>query len=332
MNITFYSAKHYDQEVFTRVNEDFGYQLSFVEPQLNAHSVELSSESTVVCAFVNDVLDQEVLRRLSEQGVGLLALRCAGFDNVDLEAAKHYKIQVVRVGAYSPHAVAEHALGLMLALNRHLIEANARVHQSNFAIDGLLGFDFAGKTMGVIGTGKIGAIVARITQAMGMEVLAYDPIKNPACEQAGIKYVDFDTLLSQADVVSLHCPLNEHTHHLIDAQALEKMQSSAMLINTSRGGIIDTCALVAALESAQIGYVGLDVYENEQGVFFEDLSCTGMQDSLLKKLLSFDNVLLTAHQGFFTQNALENIATTTFKNIQLFAQNKPLLKDSCLNP
>ncbi len=332
MNITFYSAKHYDQEVFTRVNEDFGYQLNFVEPQLNADSVELSSESTVVCAFVNDVLDQEVLRRLSEQGVGLLALRCAGFDNVDLEAAKRHNIQVVRVGAYSPHAVAEHALGLMLALNRHLVEANARVHQSNFAIDGLLGFDFAGKTMGVIGTGKIGSILANITQAMGMKVIAHDPIKNPTCEQAGIKYVDFDTLLSQADVVSLHCPLNEHTHHLIDAQALEKMQSSTMLINTSRGAIIDTCALVVALESAQIGYVGLDVYENEQGVFFEDLSCTGMQDSLLEKLLSFDNVLLTAHQGFFTQNALENIATTTFKNIQLFAQNKPLLKDSCLNP
>lgn len=325
MKVIVYSSKPYDQDFLTSRNQSYQHELLFVEQGLSLETVHLAQGYSAVCAFVNDQLDRQVLSQLSQYQVRLVALRCAGFDNVDLEVAKALDIQVVRVGAYSPNAVAEHALALMLALNRKTHLAYQRIQQQrNFSIDGLLGFDLAGKTLGVIGTGKIGAILAKTTLAMGMEVLAYDPLKNPACEQLGVNYVALHTLLSQADVISLHCPLNEHTHHLIDAQALSTMKPSVMLINTSRGAVIDTCAVLDALEQKRIAYLGLDVYENEQGVFFEDLSCTHTADELLERLLALDNVLVTSHQGFFTQEALSNISDTTLKNIQRFEMGETI--------
>lgn len=324
MEIIFYSAKRYDNEYFNLSNEKYQHKLRFVEDRLTPETVDLIKQESVVCAFVNDVLDQEVLSLLAQRGVKLVALRCAGFDNVDLNAAKKHNIKVIRVGSYSPNSVAEHALCLMLALNRKVYESYNRVKDGNFSIDGLLGFDFSGKTIGIIGTGKIGLILSRITQAMGMRVIAYDLVKNPECEKLDVEYVDIDTVFAQSDVISLHCSLNKSTKHFIDASALNKMKGSVMLINTSRGAVIDTCAAVEALKSKKIGYLGMDVYENEQGLFFEDLSCQTIEDSVFNSLLSFPNVLITSHQGFFTKNALENIANTTLENIQKFEQGVDL--------
>ena len=327
MEIIFYSTKRYDKECFNLLNEKYHHKLRFVEDRLTPETVDLIKQEFVVCAFVNDVLDQTVLSLLAQRGVKLIALRCAGFDNVDLNAAKQYNIKVIRVGSYSPNSVAEHALCLMLALNRKVYTSYNRVKSGNFSIDGLLGFDFSGKTIGIIGTGKIGSILSQTTQAMGMRVIAYDPIKNPECEKLGVEYVDIDTVFSQSDVISLHCPLNSNTKHLINSSALEKMKDSVMLINTSRGAVIDTCAVVEALKTNKIGYLGLDVYENEQGMFFEDLSCQTIQDDVFTSLLSFSNVLITSHQGFFTENALENIANTTLMNIQKFENGIDLSND-----
>lgn len=320
MEIIFYSAKRYDNEYFNLSNEKYQHKLRFVEDRLTPETVDLIKQESVVCAFVNDVLDQGVLSLLAQRSVKLVALRCAGFDNVDLNAAKKYNIKVIRVGSYSPNSVAEHALCLMLALNRKVYKSYNRVKDGNFSIDGLLGFDFSGKTIGIIGTGKIGLILSRITQAMGMRVIAYDLVKNPECEKLGVEYVDIDTVFTQSDVISLHCSLNKSTKHFIDASALNKMKDSVMLINTSRGAVIDTCAAVEALKSKKIGYLGMDVYENEQDLFFEDLSCQTIEDSVFNSLLSLPNVLITSHQGFFTKNALENIANTTLGNIQKFEQ------------
>ncbi len=324
MEIIFYSAKRYDNEYFNLSNEKYQHKLRFVEDRLTPETVDLIKQESVVCAFVNDVLDQGVLSLLAQRSVKLVALRCAGFDNVDLNAAKKYNIKVIRVGSYSPNSVAEHALCLMLALNRKVYKSYNRVKDGNFSIDGLLGFDFSGKTIGIIGTGKIGLILSRITQAMGMRVIAYDLVKNPECEKLGVEYVDIDTVFTQSDVISLHCSLNKSTKHFIDASALNKMKDSVMLINTSRGAVIDTCAAVEALKSKKIGYLGMDVYENEQDLFFEDLSCQTIEDSVFNSLLSLPNVLITSHQGFFTKNALENIANTTLGNIQKFEQGVDL--------
>jgi len=324
MEIIFYSAKRYDHEYFNLLNRKYQHKLRYVEDRLTSKTVDLIKQESVVCVFVNDVLDQEVLSLLAQQDVKLIALRCAGFDNVDLNAAKQFGIKVIRVGSYSPNSVAEHALCLMLALNRKVYKSYNRVKSGNFSIDGLLGFDFSGKTIGIIGTGKIGLVLSRITQAMGMRVIAYDLVKNPECKKLGIEYVSIDTIFSQSDVISLHCSLNARNRHFIDASALEKMKDSVMLINTSRGAIIDTCAVIEALKSKKIGYLGIDVYENEKGLFFEDLSCQTIKDSVFNSLLSFPNVLITSHQGFFTKNALENIANTTLNNIQKFEQGDNL--------
>ncbi len=327
MEIIFYSSKHYDNEYFSLLNEKYHHKLRFVEDRLTSKMVGLIKQESVVCAFVNDVLDREVLFLLAKRGVKLIALRCAGFDNIDINAAKQYNIKVIRVGSYSPNSVAEHALCLMLALNRKVYKSYNRVKSGNFSIDGLLGFDFSGKTIGIIGTGNIGSILSRTTHAMGMKVIAYDPVKNLECEKLGVKYVDIDTVFSQSDVISLHCPLNSSTKHLINSSALERMKASVMLINTSRGAVVDTCAVVEALESKKIGYLGIDVYENEQGMFSEDLSCQTIQDSVFNSLLSFSNVLITSHQGFFTKNALENIADTTLGNIKKFEMGVDLSDD-----
>jgi D-lactate dehydrogenase len=276
----------------------------------------------VVCVFVNDQVDASVLQTLAAHGTRLIALRCAGFNNVDLAAAHQADLTVVRVPTYSPYSVAEHTVGLILALNRQIHRAYARVREGNFALEGLLGFDLHGQTVGVVGTGQIGTIVARIMKGFGCQLLGYDPYPNPECEQLGLKYVPLAELLAAADIITLHTPLMPETHHLIDAAALEQIKPGAMLINTSRGALIDTHAVIEALKSGQIGYLGLDVYEEEADLFFEDLSNRVIQDDVFARLLMFPNVIVTGHQAFFTRNALERIAEVTLANITSFAQGR----------
>lgn len=324
MNIVFYSTKPYDEDFFKSSNQNYGHKLRFLEPRLISETANLVNDEQVVCAFVNDTLDQDVLSKLNGLGTKLIALRCAGYNNVDLKAANESGIKVVFVPAYSPNAVAEHAVCLMLALNRKIHRAYSRVHEGNFSLDGLLGFDFNGHTAGIIGTGKIGSIVAKILLAFGMKVLAYDPVRNPDCEQSGVVYVEKEELYSRSDVISLHCPLTSEATHMINESALSMMKDGVMLINTSRGAVLDTCAIIDALKSKKIGYLGMDVYEHEGDLFFEDLSCEIIQDDIFERLLSFPNVLVTGHQGFFTEDALRNIADTTLKSITEFEKGQPL--------
>ena len=324
MNIVFFSSKPYDKTFFASANQSFHYQLRFLEPRLTIDTAGLVSKGDVVCAFVNDVLDKPVLELLKENEVGLIALRSAGYNNVDLQAAKTLGINIVNVPAYSPNAVAEHTICLMLALNRKIYRAYSRIREGNFSLDGLLGFDFNQRTAGIIGTGKIGQIVARILTAFGMQVLAYDPVENEECIKHGVNYVSLDMLYQRADIISLHCPLTPQTKHMINQTALEKMKKNVMIINTSRGAVLDTCAIIDALKAKKIGYLGLDVYEQESELFFEDMSCEIIQDDIFERLLTFHNVLVTAHQGFFTSNALDNIAMTTLNNIKEFELAKPL--------
>jgi len=319
MKIIFFSSKRYDEEYFIASNKSYNHDIRFVEARLTYDTVNMISGESVVCAFVNDVLDRNVLSLLAGLNVKLIALRCAGFNNVDVTAANESGIKVIRVPGYSPDAVAEHTVCLMLSLNRKIYRAYNRVREGNFSLDGLLGFDFSGKTIGIVGTGKIGSIVARIMNAMGMNVLAYDPVPNPECLELGVKYVKIDQLFKASDVISLHCPLNSETKHLVDKSALDKMKHGVMLINTSRGAILDASAVIKELKSKKIAYLGLDVYEQESELFFEDLSGEIIQDDVFERLLTFPNVLITSHQGFFTSNALENIADTTLKNIKQFA-------------
>ena len=262
-----------------------------------------------------------MLAALARQGTRLIALRCAGFNNVDLAAAREVGLTVVRVPTYSPHAVAEHTLGLVLALNRKIHRAYARVREGNFALDGLLGFDLYGQTVGVVGTGQIGAVVARIMGGFGCRILAHDPFPNPECVALGARYVALPELFADSDIITLHCPLTPQTRHLINAQALQQMKPGVMLINTSRGALIDTPSVTEALKSGKIGYLGLDVYEEEADLFFEDLSNIVLQDDIFARLLTFPNVIITGHQAFFTRNALERIAKTTLANITTFEQS-----------
>ena len=324
MNIVFFSSKPYDKTFFASANQSFHYQLRFLDPRLTIDTAGLVDKGDVVCAFVNDVLDKPVLELLKENEVSLIALRSAGYNNVDLQAAKTLGINIVNVPAYSPNAVAEHTICLMLALNRKIYRAYSRIREGNFSLDGLLGFDFNQRTAGIIGTGKIGQIVSRILTAFGMQVIAYDPVENKECIQQGVHYVSLDTLYQRADIISLHCPLTPQTKHMINQAALEKMKQNVMIINTSRGAVLDTCAIIDALKAKKIGYLGLDVYEQESELFFEDMSCEIIQDDIFERLLTFHNVLVTAHQGFFTSNALDNIATTTLNNIKEFELGKPL--------
>lgn len=305
MNIVFFSTKPYDEDFFESSNQNFGHQLRFLEPRLVSETANLVNDESVVCVFVNDTLDKDVLTKLKDRGVKLIAMRCAGYNNVDVKAAHELGIKVVLVPAYSPNAVAEHTVCLMLGLNRKIHRAYSRVHEGNFSLDGLLGFDFNGRTAGIIGTGKIGSIVAKILLAFGMKVLAYDLVRNPECEKAGVVYVEKEELYSRSDVISLHCPLTSETTHMINESALSMMKDNVMLINTSRGAVLDTCAIIDALKSKKIGYLGMDVYEHESDLFFEDLSCEIIQDDIFERLLSFPNVLVTGHQGFFTSDALK---------------------------
>lgn len=337
MNVAVFSSKAYDHEFLTAANQNLEtpLQLVFHEVQLNTHTCILAQGCTAICCFVNDQLDADVLSQLAALGVQLIALRCAGFNHVDLIEAKRLGIKVARVAEYSPHAVAEHALGLILMLNRQLHRAYRRVHDNDYSLNGLLGFDLVNKTVGVIGTGKIGNTFARIMQGIGCEVIAYDIQPNSSLSAAGITYVAQEDLWPAADIISLHCPLNTNTHHMINATTLDQMKNGVMLINTSRGGLIDTPAVIKALKNKKIGYLGLDVYEEESNLFFEDNSNHLLQDDVFARLMTFPNVVVTGHQAFFTREALTTIARVTLDNLSYYDQgnfsqviwvNQPLLK------
>jgi D-lactate dehydrogenase len=316
MKIAFFSTQPYDKEYFERYNT--AHEFVFFEARLNAQTVNLASGCTGVCAFVNDQLNASVIKSLHDLGITIIALRCAGFNNVDLAAAKAHQITVVRVPAYSPHAVAEHALALIMTLNRKTHKAYNRVREGNFSLDRLTGFDLYGKTVGIIGTGKIGQCFASIMRGLGCRVLAFDLIANKDMEADGVTYLPMLELLQQSDVVSLHCPLTEQTKHLINDLTLAVMKKGAMLINTSRGALIDTGAVIKALKKGTLGYLGIDVYEQEEKLFFHDLSENVIEDDMLVRLLGFPNVLITSHQGFLTDEALTQIALITMDNITRF--------------
>jgi D-lactate dehydrogenase len=323
MKVAVFSTKPYDRRFLEAANADHRHKLVFFEPRLTCDTTVLAAEFPAVCAFVNDQLDEKTLKCLAEQGIRLIALRSAGFNNVDLKAASELGMTVVRVPAYSPYAVAEHTIGLILTLNRKIHRAYNRVREGNFSLDGLLGFDLYGRTVGIIGTGKIGVIVGQILKGFGCQLLVYDVYRNPDCEALGAKYVELPELFAASDIITLHCPLIPETYHLINAQAVEQMKQGVMLINTSRGALIDTQAVIDALKSRKIGYLGLDVYEQESDLFFEDLSEDVIQDDVFERLLTFPNVLITGHQAFFTENALKKIAETTLSNITDFEQGRP---------
>jgi D-lactate dehydrogenase len=335
MKIIFFSSKPYDREYFERANARFGHELNFVKSHLDVETAPLATGWPVVCAFVNDSLDARVLKTLRAGGTRLIALRSAGFNNVDLAAARELGLRVVRVPAYSPYAVAEHAIALILALNRKIYRAHNRVREGNFSLDGLLGFDLHGKTVGVVGTGTIGELTAKILQGFGCQVLAYDVKPNERCRTAGASYVSLDELFARSDVITFHCPLVAGKHHLIDAAAVAKMKPGVMIVNTGRGALIDTNAIIAGLKSGRIGYLGLDVYEEEGDLFFEDRSNAIIGDDVFSRLQTFPNVLITGHQAFFTREALAQIAETTLSNVTEFGSGagpqKPVLTNEVAN-
>ena len=330
MKITFFSTQPYDKEFFNRYNDSFGFQLEFFEMQLNAQTVYLVDKADAVCVFVNDVLNEAVIEQLSVKDVKIIALRCAGFNNVDLAAAKQHNINVCRVPAYSPQAVAEHAAALILTLNRKIHKAYNRVREQNFSLNGLLGFDLYGKTVGVIGTGNIGKAFCRIMLGFGCKVLAFDIIADKELESVGVQFLPLIELLQQSDIISLHCPLNEQTKHIINNDTIKMMKQGVMLINTSRGTLINTAAVITALKSGQIGYLGIDVYEQEEHIFFRDLSAMVIEDDTIQRLMSFSNVLVTAHQAFFTKEALMQITLTTLRNVDELLKTNNLSARSAL--
>jgi D-lactate dehydrogenase len=318
MKVTVFSTKPYDEQFFKTNNPPFGHELEFIENRLKRESAHLAQGAPAVCAFVNDVLDAATLERLHLGGTRFIALRCAGFNNVDLAAAKALGIQVARVPAYSPYAVAEHTVTLLLCLNRRVHKAYNRVREGNFSIDGLIGHDVHGKTVGVIGTGIIGGIFARIMTGFGCEVLAYDVAPNPECVKAGVNYVSLDELFARSHAISLHCPLMPQTRHIIEEKTLAKMRDGVFIVNTSRGALIDTEAVIAAIKSGRVGGLALDVYEEESELFFEDLSFQIIQDDVFMRLTTFPNVIVTGHQAFFTEEAMTNISKTTLSNLADF--------------
>ncbi len=321
MKVAVCSAQSHDRQFLLDANRDSGHELIFFDSHLCEETRQMVAGFPAVCVFVNDTLNAAVLQTLAAQGTRLIALRCAGFNNVDIQAANSLGLRVVRVPAYSPHSVAEHSVGLMLALNRHLPQAYNRVRNGNFALQGLLGFELRGKTAGIAGTGRIGAAVARILHGFGCRLIAYDPQQNPECTRLGVEYVPLEQLYADSDIITLHCPLNWKTHYLVDRAAITRMKCGVMLINTSRGAVIDTLAVIEGLKSSKIGCLGLDVYEQEGDLFFQDLSDQVIQDDVFERLLTFPNVLITGHQGFFTAEALSSIAQTTLQNISVFERD-----------
>jgi len=321
MRVAVFSTKRWVEQSFAEANRDSDLEFTFLEPTLTRQTVSLAEGHEAVCIFVNDTADATVVQELSRLGVKYIALRCSGFNNVDLEKAEELGIPVVRVPAYSPHAVAEHAVGLILSLNRRYHRAYNRVREQNFSLDGLLGFDVHGKRVGVIGTGRIGQIFAGLMQGFGCEVMAYDLYPNDELKKQGVRYVSLDELYERAHIISLHCPLNRDTYHIINPESLSKMNDGVMIVNTSRGALIDTAAVIDGLKDHKIGYLGLDVYEEEGDLFFEDLSEEVMQDDTFARLQTFPNVLITAHQAFFTKEAVASIADTTTDNLLSLRRN-----------
>jgi len=313
--IVVYSTKGYDRTFLTQENQAHGHELIFLEDMLRPETAALAKGADVVCLFVHDHADEAALQTLAAGGTKLIVLRCAGYNNVDLKAAAALGMDVRRVPSYSPYAVAEFAMALIFALNRKIHRTYNRVREGNFALDGLLGFDLNGSTVGIIGTGKIGCLLAAPMKAMGCKILGYDVMENPAFKTAGGVYTSLDEVLAQSDIISLHCPLTPETHHLINSESLAKMKNGVMLINTSRGALINASDVITALKSGKVGYLGIDVYEQEEGVFYENLSEEIIQDDVLLRLLTFPNVLVTSHQAFFTATALRNISETTMRNI-----------------
>lgn len=324
MKIAVFSTKTYDQEYFEKHSGTHNFDFSFFETALNSNTAELSVGFDVVCVFVNDVINQETIKKLASNGVRLIALRCAGYNNVDLEAAKNHNISVVRVPAYSPEAVAEHAMALILTLNRKTHKAYNRVREGNFSLKGLIGFNLHNKTVGVIGTGQIGSTFCKIMSGFGCKIIAFDISKNEDLIKLGVDYLTLDEVFKQSDILSLHCPLNQHTKHIINEKSIAMMKDGIMIINTSRGALIKTTDVIEGLANRKIGTLGIDVYEQEENLFFEDFSEHIIQDDLILRLISFPNVLITSHQAFFTKEAMDEITSTTIDNIKSFGENLEL--------
>lgn len=326
--IAFYGTMPYDRKTFDKINEDFGFDIKYFMASIHKDNIVLAKGCRAICIFVNDNLDASTIYQLKEQGVELIALRCAGFNNVDLEAAQAAGIRVVRVPAYSPYAVAEYALALMLALNRKIQRASWRTRDGNFSLNGLLGFDMHGKTVGIIGTGKIAKVLIGILRGFGMRILAYDVYPDYQFAEAnGVEYVTLDELYAQSDIISLHCPLTPETEYIINKDSIAKMKKGVMIINTGRGLLINSDDLIEGLKSQQVGFAGLDVYEEEANYFFKDKSDRIIEDDTLARLLSFNNVIMTSHQAFFTAEATDNIAITTLSNVQAFVRGEELVNE-----
>ena len=325
--IAFFGTKPYDEKSFNKINEDYGFEIKYFKGHLNMNNIVLTQGADVVCVFVNDTVDADVIKAMAENGVKLLALRCAGYNNVDLEAAKG-RLTVVRVPAYSPYAVAEYTVALMLSLIRKIPRASWRTRDGNFSLHGLMGFDMHGKTVGVIGTGKIAKILIGILRGFGMKILAYDLYPDyKFAEETGMTYTTLDELYHRSDIITLHCPLTAETKYMINEDSISKMKDGVMIVNTGRGQLIHTNALIEGLKNKKVGYAGLDVYEEENEYFYEDKSDKIIDDDTLARLLSFNNVIVTSHQAFFTKEALRNIANTTLQNIKDFEEGKPLVNE-----
>ncbi|EGU41920.1 2-hydroxyacid dehydrogenase [Vibrio splendidus] len=318
LNIAFFSSKSYDEKSFNLAKGELNAEFHFHDFRLTTTTAKMAHDNEVVCAFVNDDLSREVLEILAQGGTKLIAMRCAGFDKVDLDAAKELGLQVVRVPAYSPESVAEHTVGMMMCLNRKLHKAYQRTRDANFSLEGLVGFNFYGKTVGVIGSGKIGLATMRILKGLGMNILCYDPYPSPLAVELGAKYVELDELYKESDVISLHCPMSKENYHLLDATAFEKMKDGVMIVNTSRGELLDSTAAIEALKQSKIGALGLDVYDNEKELFFQDKSNDVIVDDVFRRLSACHNVLFTGHQAFLTKDALFNIANTTLTSVDAF--------------
>jgi D-lactate dehydrogenase len=322
MRVAFFSTHRFDREFFDEANAERHHELQYFEPRLEPATAGLARAHPAICAFVNDRLDAPVLDALAAGGTRMIALRSAGFNHVDLDRARALDLTVARVPAYSPYAVAEHTVGLMLTLNRKIHRAYVRVREGNFALDGLLGFDMHGRTVGIVGTGKIGAVVARILTGFGCRILAHDVAASPDCVALGVTYVPLADIWGRSDIITLHTPLTAGTRHIIDAEAIARMTQGVMIVNTSRGALVDAAALIDGLKSGRIGALGLDVYEEEEHLFFQDRSSDVIQDDVFARLLTFPNVLITAHQAFFTRDALRGISDTTLENVTAFEQGR----------
>jgi len=324
MKVAVFSARSYDRDALDKANAAHGHDLRYIEAALSPQTAAMAAACEGACIFVNDRADADTLQALSAQGVRLLALRCSGFNHVDVPAAQDLGLALTRVAEYSPYSVAEHTVALLLALNRHLLQATRQARSGNFALDGLIGSDLHGKTVGIIGVGRIGSVLARILQGFGCRILANDVVHDPAFEAAGHRYVPLDALAAESDVISLHCPLTDATRHLIDARFLGHCKPGLLLVNTSRGAVLDTAAALQALDAGRIAGLALDVYEFEAGVFFEDRSASAHQDPLLAALQQHPKVVLTGHQGFFTREAMHDIAESVLAQFSAFARNMPL--------